>query len=105
MSFSSSMLVRRCPPNFPSLEACFHALEIVDRALRIAIGLDASRGEADLHRQVAREVDILERLQNAAPIDGAFARRLAVDVGEMNMIELRRHFIDVVRAHFIAIKW
>src|SRR5579872_2529990 len=69
-------------------QAQFDALQILDRATGVAVWLDAPTCKADLHGQVAFKVDILQRLQYAAPVDHAFAGRLAVDIGAMHVIEM-----------------
>ena len=81
----------------------FDTLEVGEGAAGGAVWLNSAGSKGDLHGEIAFEIDIPGRLQHAMPIDNALARSLAVDVGAMDVIEMRSHFVDVVGRDFVAV--
>src|SRR5215217_8884512 len=74
-----------------SAQALLEGLQVGEGAPRVAVGLGPARVETDLHREVAGEVDVLERLQDAVPVDGTLPRRSPVGVGEVHVGQMGGH--------------
>src|SRR5690348_16918204 len=71
-----------------SAQVLLQGLQEGEGAPRVAVGLGPARVEADLHRDMAAEIDVLQRLHDAVPVDRALARRPPVGIGEMHVGEM-----------------
>ena len=85
-------------------ELFFDGLAVGQRRPRVAVRLAGASVEPDLHRDVAVELHVPQRLHDAEPIDLALAWRQPVGVGEVDVPEVRAHLVRVVRAGLVPVQ-